>query len=272
MLVFAAATNTSVGRLFLGGALPGIVLGLLLMLQAYVVARRGEYIRSPRISNKERLRVTVASLPVLALPVIVLGSILTGVATPTESAMLGVIGIIAIGLMYRELTYTAFRYQTTQTLRTTASIYFIVATAAALGRVLTLYGAADAAAAWVTSLTTDPLLFLFAVNVVYLFLGCFIDSIPVILVFVPLLMPTVRALGIDPVHFGVITVFNMLLGLVTPPYGLTMFLMCRMAGVTVTELWRYLWSMFLAMLLALFLTTVFPWITLALPNLLLPVR
>jgi tripartite ATP-independent transporter DctM subunit len=270
-IIFAAATDTSVGRLFLGGAIPGVMLGLLLMAQAYVVAHKHGYPREPRVGFRERLRLTWVSLPVLAIPVFVLGSILVGIATPTEAAVLGVLAVVTVGgLLYRELTLRAIATQTLTALRTTASIFIIIATAAAFARVLTLYGAASALAQWITGLTNDPLTFLLGVNLVFLALGCVVDTVPILLVFVPLLMPSVRTLGIDPVHFGVVTVFNLLIGLITPPYGLTMYLLCRMSGITIVEFWRYAWPIFLTMVVALLLVTLFPPLTTWLPGLLMP--
>jgi C4-dicarboxylate transporter DctM subunit len=272
-ILFAAATDESVGRLFLGGAIPGALLGVFLMVQAYIVAKRNDYPREARVSYGERVKATVIGLPVLLIPVVVLGSILAGIATPTEAAVLGVLAVIVVGGgLYRELSIATFTRQLLSTLRTVGSVFTIIAAAAAFGRVLTLYGAADALAAWMTSLTTDPLAFLVAINVVYLILGCFLDTVPILLVFVPLLMPTVKALGIDTVHFGVVTVFNLLIGLVTPPYGLTMFLLCRMAGISLQEFWRYQWPIFLTMLFALALCTAFPPLTTWLPNVLMPVK
>jgi tripartite ATP-independent transporter DctM subunit len=221
----------------------------------------------------ERLTAAVVGLPVLLIPVVVLGSILVGIATPTEAAVLGVIAVIVIGgLLYRELSVATFTRQMLSTLRTVGSVFIIIAAAAAFGRVLTLYGAADALAAWMTSLTTSPLLFLLGLNVIYLVLGSFLDTVPILLVFVPLLMPTVKALGIDTVHFGVVTVFNLLIGLVTPPYGLTMFLLCRIANISLQEFWRYQWPIFLTMLFALALCTAFPPLTTWLPNLIMPTK
>lgn len=267
-IIFAAATDTSVGRLFLGGATPGIMLGLLLMIEAYFVARRRGYPREPRQSNADRLRATVVSIPALAIPALILGSILGGIATPTEAAVVGVVAVTFLGaVVYRELTWKSFVRQTVDTVRITASILFIIACASAFARVLTLYGVADDLATWVIEITDNPLTFLLALNVVYLLLGCLIDTIPILLVFVPLLMPTVTALGIDPVHFGVITVFNLMIGLITPPYGLTMFLMCRMAGISLVEFWEYCWPIFCTMLVALLITTASPHIVLWLPNL-----
>ena len=270
-ILFAAATDESVGRLFLGGAIPGAMLGLFLMVQAYFVAKRNGYPREERMPYGERVKATVVGLPVLVIPVVVLGSILAGIATPTEAAVLGVIAVIVVGgFLYRELSVATFARQMLSTLRTVGSVFIIIAAAAAFGRVLTLYGAADSLAAWMTSLTTNPLLFLLGINVIFLILGCFLDTVPILLVFVPLLMPTVKALGIDTVHFGVLTVFNLLIGLVTPPYGLTMFLLCRIANISLQEFWRYQWPIFLTMLFALALCTVFPPLTTWLPNLVMP--
>lgn len=173
------------------------------------------------------------------------------------------------GAIYRELTLKEIARQVLATLRTTASIFFIIATAAAFARVLTLYGAAAALAGWITDLTTSPILFLLGANLVFLALGCVVDTVPILLVFVPLLMPAVAALGIDPVHFGVITVFNLLIGLITPPYGLTMYLLCRISGVSLVEFWRHAWPILVTMGLALLLVTFFPPLATWLPNLIM---
>ena len=266
-VIFASATNTSVGRLFLGGATPGFLLGLLLMVQAYVVALRNNYPREPKRSTAERVRATWVSIPALAIPVVVLGSILAGIATPTEAAVVAVVAVLILGsVFYRELTWSSVGVQTVSAVRMAGSILFIIASAAAFGRILTVYGVAGSLAEWVTGITSNPLVFLLGINIIYLLLGCFVDTIPILLVFVPLLMPTVHALGIDPIHFGVITVFNLLIGLITPPYGLTMYLVCRMANISFLEFWKYGWPIFLMMVFALALITVFPQIVLWLPN------
>ena len=133
-----------------------------------------------------------------------------------------------------------------------------------------MYGAADALEAWLTGLTDNRIVFLLAANVVFLLLGSMIDTVPILLVFVPLLMPTVNSLGIDPVHFGVVTVFNLLIGLITPPYGLTMYLLCRISNIQITEFWRYMWPIFLAMVCTLLAVTLYPPLTMWLPNKIMP--
>ena len=272
-IIFAAATESSVGRLFLGGAIPGLLLGIFMMIQAYVVARRNNYPREEKMPYRERVSATVSGLPVLVLPVIVLGSILAGIATPTEAAVLGVIAVILLGgVVYRELTVARFAREVRATVRMVGSVFFIIAAAAAFGRVLTLYGAAQGLAEWLTALTDDPLIFLLGINVVYLLLGSMIDTVPILLVFVPILMPTVQALGIDTVHFGVITVFNLLIGLVTPPYGLTMYILCQIAGISLHQFWRHMWPIFLTMLVALMVVTMVPSLTTWLPNLVMPIK
>ena len=243
------------------------------MVQAYIVARRNDYPREPRMPYRERVRATAVGLPVLVIPVIVLGSILTGVATPTEAAVLGVIAVVLVGgVFYRELTVKSFAREMLNTIKTVGAVFLIISAAAVFGRVLTLYGAADALATWLTGLTDEPLVFLLGVNVVYLLLGSMVDTVPILLVFVPILMPTVEALGIDVVHFGVITVFNLLIGLITPPYGLTMYLLCRISGISLQQFWGHMWPIFLTMVVALLLVTFFPVLTTWLPNAVMPVR
>ena len=153
-----------------------------------------------------------------------------------------------------------------ETVRAVGSIFIIIAAASVFGRVLTLYGAADGLAVWITSIRPAPLCSLASTSCTsswvawstpYLSFWCSCRSI----------MPTVLKLGIDPVHFGVLTVFNLLIGLVTPPYGLTMFLLCKLAGISLLEFWRYMWPIFLTMIVALILITIYPPIATWLPNL-----
>ena len=272
-ILYAAATEASVGRLFLGGAVPGVLLGIFLMFQAYFVAKINNYPRELKVPTAQRWRDTAIGLPVLCIPVVVLGSMLTGIATPTEAAVLGVLAVILVGgVIYRELSAKAFSRQILSTARTIGSVFLIIGAAAIFGRVLTLYGAADGLATWMTSITNDPVVFLFGVALLYLLLGAMLDTVPIILVFVPLMMPTVVALGINEVHFGVITVFTLLIGLVTPPYGLTMFLLCRMANIGMLSFWRKLWPIFLTMLFTLVLLILFPELTTWLPDLVMPLN
>ncbi len=272
-ILFAAATEASVGRLFLAGAVPGSMLAIFLMVQAYFVAKMNNYPREPKVPTPQRWRDTMVGLPVLSIPVVVLGSILAGIATPTEAAVLGVLVVMAVGgLLYRELTAKEFSRQLLSTARTIGTVFLIIGAAAIFGRVLTLYGAADGLAKWMTTLTTDPAVFLFGAAILYLVLGCMLDTVPIILVFVPLLIPTVTALGINEVHFGVITVFSLLIGLVTPPYGLTMFLLCRMANISMMSFWKYLWPIFMTKIFVLVLLIVFPVLTTGLPDLLMPIK
>jgi tripartite ATP-independent transporter DctM subunit len=189
------------------------------------------------------------------------------------TAVLGVLGVILSGgFLYREMSASTFARQLLATTRTMGSVFLIIAAAAVFGRVLTLYGAADGLATWMTGVTTDPLVFLFAVIVIFMLLGAMLDTVPIILVFVPLLMPTVTALGISEVQFGVITVFTLLIGLVTPPYGLTMFLLCRMADISMMQFWSRMWPIFFTKVFTLILITLFPPLTTWLPDLLMPVK
>jgi len=243
------------------------------MIQAYFVARRRNYPRTLRLPIRARLHATWMSIPVLIIPVWVLGSILYGIATPTESAIVGVVSVLVIGgLYYRSLTLDDIAREFVESIKTSAAIFLIIGAAAAFARLLALYGTANVVTEWVVNLTTEPLLFLLGVNVLFLFLGCLMDTVPIILIFVPLLMPTIIKLGIDPIHFGVITVFNLLIGLITPPYGLTMYLVCRIAGIGVTEFWRFCWPIFFVLVFTLLLVTAVPPLATFLPDLVLPIR
>lgn len=266
-LLFASVTNESVGRLFLAGAVPGVLLGITLMIQVYFAARIHGFRTEPRVPYRERAVIALQSLPVLVIPFVVLGSFFGGIATPTEAAIVGVVCVLFIAvIIYRSLTISEIREQLVSTAQTVGAIFVIIAASAVFGRVLTLYGAADSLATWVVSKTSDPLVFLAGINLLYLLMGCLIDTVPIILVFVPLIMPTVHKLGIDPIHFGVITVFNLLIGLVTPPYGLTMFLLCRLGNIGMLEFLRYIWPFYIVMVVSLVAITAFPQISLWLPN------
>jgi tripartite ATP-independent transporter DctM subunit len=258
-IIYAAATEESVGRLFLGGAIPGILLGLLLMVQAYFVARKHGYPKEEKATPRQRVRATIAGGPVLLLPVIVLGSILGGIATPTEAAVLGVLAVLILGtVVYRELSFATFGREVISSARTVGSVFFIIAAAAAFGKLLTLYGAADALETWLTGLTDNPIVFLLAANVVFLLLGSMIDTVPILLVFVPLLMPTVNSLGIDPVHFGIIVTLNLAIGQQTPPVASVLVTACSVAKADIWDVTRSNISFICVLLILLLLVTYVP--------------
>ena len=267
LIIYGLITNTSVGALFLGGAIPGFLLGLYLLVAGYVIARIRGFPKE-RMSLKETIRAFFYSLPALAIPVIVLGGIVAGIFTPTEASAVAVVWAALVGaFVFRTLTPAKMVSIFLASMKTSAAVLFIVVMAAAFSWVITLQQVGPQLTEFLTSITTSPVMLLVLVNISFLLLGCVMESIPILLIFVPILFPSVVAYGIDPVHFGVVVVLNLMIGLSTPPFGLSMFLVCRIAGVTPMEFVREYWPFFLTEVACLFTITFIPVLVLFLPGL-----
>jgi C4-dicarboxylate transporter, DctM subunit len=267
LIIYGMLTNTSVGVLFLGGAIPGILLGLYVMGAGYIIATlRGFPIE--QVSWKQAKSSFLYSLPALALPIIVVGGILLGIFTPTEASTAAVIWAALMGiLVFRSLGPAKLASVLLDSTKTSASLLIIVAMAGLFSWVVTLQQVGPLLAHYLTATTSSPTMFLLLVNIAFLLLGCVMESIPILLIFVPILFPSVLAYGIDPSHFGVMVVLNLMIGLSTPPFGLSMFLVCRLAGITPLEFVKEYWPFFLAQVGCLMTVMLFPSIVLFLPHL-----
>jgi C4-dicarboxylate transporter DctM subunit len=269
-VIYGLLTHTSVAALFLGGAIPGVLLGVYLILTGYVIARLRGFPKEPRVPVREAGRAFVISIPALAVPFIILGGIFAGIFTPTEAAAVAAAYALVIGMVvYRGLTVTKLGEVVLESLMTSGSVLFIVAMSAVFSWVVALQQIGPQLSDFLTSVTTSPLVFLILVNIAFLILGCIMESIPIMLIFVPILFPSVRRYGIDPVHFGVMVTLNLMIGLSTPPFGLTMFLVCRMTNISLMEYVREYWPFFLALVACLFTITFVPGLVLWLPRLVL---
>jgi tripartite ATP-independent transporter DctM subunit len=269
-VIYGLLTNTSVAALFVAGAIPGVLLGLYLLIAGYLIARIRGFPMSPPVSLRETSRAFVTALPALTAPVIILGGIFSGVFTPTEAAAVAVLYVLLIGMfVYRKLRAPAVGRVVLESLKTSGAVMFIVALSATFSWVVALQQLGPKMTELMTSLTSSPVVFLLCVNILLLILGCVMESIPIMLIFVPILFPTVKAYGIDPVHFGVVVTLNLTIGLSTPPFGLTMFLMCRMAGISMAEYIREYWPLCIALVACLFTISFFPSLVLFLPHLVL---
>lgn len=269
-VIFGMVANVSVGRLFFAGALPGLLMGLFMMVVTYIVARRRRYPREERPQLKELTVAFVKAFPALIMPIIVLGGILGGVVTPTEAAAAAALyAFLAGGLIYRELTPARIWSALLTTFELTATVGIIVAAASALGWITTLQEIPQNFAAAVGAVSEKPLVVLLVINVLLLVLGCFMETISLILILGPILMPLVVALHVDPVHFGLVMVLNLMIGLVTPPFGMSMFVLCKISGVSMVDFVREALPFYLALLIVLALVTIFPAISLTIPDLLL---
>jgi tripartite ATP-independent transporter DctM subunit len=272
-VIYAAINDLSIGRLFLAGIVPGVVMGLLLMVMQYVMARRHGWPRGPFPTRHQAVQAFLVALPALFMPVFIIGGILGGVFTATEAGALAVpyALVLAVGV-YRELRWRDLPGVLVATLKDTAAIFAIIAVAGVFGYVITVLGVGAALIDFVTGLTQSPWVLLLLLNVLFLILGLFVDVTATMLVFAPLFAKVVAAYNIDPVHFAVVFVLNVSIGMMTPPYGLTMYLMLRIANISMQEFVGAMWPFLTALLVALALITYIPAITLWLPNLVLGAR
>ena len=267
-IIYGAITDLSIGRLFLGGAIPGIIMGLLLMGTCYVTAKRHGWPKEPMPSARDFASRFITALPALMLPVIIIGGILGGVFTATEASVVAVAYALVVSLLvYRDIGLRQVPAILLESLQQTAVLFLIIACAGVFGWVITVLHAGDATIDFLTGLTSRPWLILLLLNILFLILGCFVDVTANMLIFAPLLTKVVAAYGIDPIHFGVIFVLNLQIGLMTPPYGLTMFLLLRIANITMGEYIRAMWPFLATLVVLLMLVTYVPQLTVWLPNL-----
>ncbi|MDR1932289.1 MAG: TRAP transporter large permease [Spirochaetales bacterium] len=269
MLVFALASGVSVGRLFLGGIVPGVLMTVSLMVMVWIYAVKRKYPRKPFPTLKLFAQSLYNALLPLLTPVILLGGIWTGFFTPTEAAAVAVFYAILIGtLVLKELNLKIIVDIFIDTAKETAIIGFIITTAAFCGWILMRTGITIRISQAFLSISANPLLVLYTINIFLLILGCFLDSTVSILILSPILVPVIEQLGIDPVHFGVVMVLNLMLGLLTPPFGVVLFVIQHISKLSFAKVVKETMPFLVPLFIVLFLTTTFPGIVLWLPNLL----
>ncbi|MFZ2650901.1 MAG: TRAP transporter large permease [Burkholderiaceae bacterium] len=269
LVLYALVSDTSIGYLFLGGIVPGLVLGGVQMALIAVTARQRNFPVEVRIPVREWPRITWQALPALLMPVILLGLLYSGVTTPTEAAAAAAAyALLVSAALYRSVSWPGIYASLLTSARITISIGMLIAGAMVFNYVITVENIPKTLSAALKVWELTPFAFLLAANVLLLILGCFLEGTTILLVIVPVLLPTAQALGIDPVHFGVVVVVNIMIGLVTPPYGLLLFMMVKIAQVSLKDLVREVLPFLWVLLAALALLTYLPQITLFLPRLL----
>jgi len=268
-IIYGVIAQVSIGQLFLAGAVPGVLMGLFLMLTCAILARRRNYPLGTRLSLRARLMATWRGVPVLMLPVIILGGILSGMFTPTEAGAVAVVYALVLGLLvYRALRPAQLPRILLETGVQTGIVMLIIAAASPVGWLLVREGVGPAVARAVAALGDNPMVVLLVLNVALLLLGMFLDATALMIILVPVIAPLTAALGLDPVHVGVIVVLNLMIGLVTPPYGIVMFTVCSLLKVDIADFVREVWPLLIALLLTLLIVTYVPDVTLFLPGLL----
>jgi tripartite ATP-independent transporter DctM subunit len=269
MILYALVSDASIGYLFLGGAVPGLLMALAQMIIVGVDARRRNFPVEPPTPLRELPRITWEAFPSLMMPVVLLGGIYSGITTPTEAAAVAAAYALLIStVLYRSVSFRDFYRSVLNSARTSASIGMLIAGALVFNYVVTVENIPDSLRTILTSWDLSPLGFLIFVNVLLLLLGCVLEGTTILLVIVPVLVPTAKALGIDMVHFGVVVVVNIMIGLVTPPYGLLLFIMCRIAEVPLKAIVIDSLPFLYAMIASLAVITFVPETVLWLPRLL----
>jgi len=254
--------------LFIGGFIPGIMLGIALMVAAYVISVKRDYPTTERVPFREIPAYIKNASWGLVMPIIILSGVVGGIVTVTESATIAVLYAGLVGFfVYKELSLKSIWPILVQTALDTALVMFIIAVSAAFAWLLAVSGVPKQIGYWLASLTNDPLILLMLINVFLLIIGIFMEPLPALLILIPVLVPIVSAAGIDLVHFGLVMVFNLCIGLITPPVGILLYICAKFANITLEEESKELTPFLIASVVVLIIITVFPSTVLWLPSL-----
>lgn len=268
---YAAGGTISIAQLFLAGVVPGVMIGLALMTLAFIISSRENYPRGRVIPLREALKITWEALAGLSTVVIIVGGVIGGVFTPTESAAVAVVWAFVITMfVYRDLKWRQLPGVLHSVIRTVAMVMIVIGFAAGFAYLMTLMQLPAKVTGFLMTLSDNRYAILMMVNVMLLVLGTFMDMAPLILICTPILLPVMRSIGVDPVHFGIIMMLNLGIGLCTPPVGTTLFVGCAIGKVAIERCARTLWPFWLAMLAVLLLVTYIPALALWIPSLTYP--
>jgi tripartite ATP-independent transporter DctM subunit len=267
MVLYALVSNTSIGYLFLGGIVPGLFMGAVLMMMNTLISTRRNFAIEEPVPLRDLPRQTANAFPALLMPAILLYGIYGGVTTPTEAAAVAAAyALLLAGLFYRALSLRALYGILVDSARSSAAVGLVIGGALILNYVVASENIPNIVAQSLVGLDVSPLAFLFGVNILFLLLGCVLDATTIILVIVPLFLPACEELGIDLVHFGVVAVINCMIGLITPPYGILLFVINAVTQIPLREIIGEIWAFLGVLLLALAALILFPGIVLWLPR------
>lgn len=261
MVLIGYSTGASVGQLFLAGFIPGVMIGIALMIYSYIHASRGggAYLQTTPFDRKETTKTLIAALPGLGLPIIIIGGISGGIFSATEAAAVAVLYGFIIGMfVYKEITIKDLPGVFIKSAQTASTIMIITATAYIFAWYITAMQLPQLLITLMNSFITTKTMFLVFLNVALFIVGMFMESFSAIIVLMPILFPVATSYGIDPIHFGVIVCVNLAIGYVTPPYGATLFVSCGLTGKSVREVLPYVVPVIISMLIVLMIVTYFP--------------
>lgn len=268
MVLYALVSDASIGFLFLGGIVPGVIMGIVLMILNAFMARRNNVPLEVPVPLREIPNITVRAFPALMMPVILLFGIYGGATTPTEAAAIAAAyAFIVAAFLYRALTIATIRGVMRESARASASVGLIIGSALIFNYIIASENIPAQVSTAMQGLQISPLMFLLAVNLLFLILGCLLDASTIILVIIPLFIPTCKALGIDLVHFGVVAVVNCMIGLITPPYGVLLFVINATTGIPLRTIIGAIWPFIGVLVVALLIMIFFPSTVLYVPRL-----
>jgi tripartite ATP-independent transporter DctM subunit len=268
MIFYAMLSGASIGNLFLGGMIPGLLIGAALMIYIAWVANKRDYPKGEKLILRDMIAVTIKAFPALFSVIVLLGGIYSGIVTPTEAgALASLYAIIVAAFIYRALGPKSLWRAVRDTVKTTGTLSLIVGCAFTFSFIVAREHIPQIAANFLLSVTSSRALLLLLINIVFLLLGMFIDTSTITVVFIPMVLPLVQALGIDLIHFGVVVVLNMMIGLSTPPFGMLLFIVSGISGAPIRGMIKEIFPMLIAMLIVLALVTFVPDIVLILPRL-----
>jgi tripartite ATP-independent transporter DctM subunit len=271
MVVYAGIANCSTGALFMSGIVPGILLGLAMMAVVKFYSKRKNFPKCEKVPVKAAVKLTLQSLPALMTPIILIGGIVSGLFTPTESSAVACVYALLVGIFYyHTIKLKRLPHILVETMKSASLSLFALATANSLGELLSYYQLNIKVQAFFSGLTGGRLVFLLVTVVFFMFVGTFMDAVPAMILFVPIILPTATALGISPIILGLIIIVTLALGLVTPPYGLCLLLASDISGITIEESFKGALPYFLSSCVILMLLVLFPDFWLAIPKAVFP--
>jgi C4-dicarboxylate transporter DctM subunit len=267
LVIYAVMTSQSAGKMLLAGFAPGFLVAIALMVYAYFVSKKRGYPVSERATWSELWRSTRSAFLALMTPVIIIWGIVGGVFTPPEAAAATVVYALVVSLLvYKDMHWRDLPGIFRRAAKTTAVVGFIIATANLVSYLLTRERVPQVLSEALLSVSNEPWVILLLINVLLLILGCFMEGLAIMVLTVPVMLPLVTQLGIDPVHFGVIVVMNLMIGLITPPFGMALFVVAKVGDISFRELASTIWPFVVALIVVLMICTYWPWIVMVLPN------
>lgn len=271
MVIYAIIANVSLAKLFLAGLLPGFFIAAALMMQIYFMAKTGR-VKAPvctPFSFRKLLSTLKDGVAALFAPVIIIYGMVGGVVTPTEAGILACFYSIVIGVLYKTLTVKGIKDALIETVIATSLIMYIIAVASAMGWIITMEGTPIVIADWLSSISANKWVILTLINIFILILGCLMETLPAMLITVPMFLPLIQRLHVDPIHFGLVVIFALLIGMILPPMGIGLYVMVAITDLKFEQIVKACFPFLICLIISLAVLTYVPWITMILPNLLM---